>query len=204
LHTALRRHPVHLPLDAVVPEAGRPHRLQHLGGAPVRQLRLRFVLARDSALLSEVLGVFIRCLFTFQRKAARRLGVRAPATGAVALVQRFGSSLQCTPHFHVLAPEGVFEATDGGASARLRVLPPPEDEEVEALLRKVALRVVALLRRKGKLEETLRGEDALDLLRAEAVRSPGLPLGMAEQPSRRGRLLPTPGCTRMTGRGWKG
>jgi len=164
--------------------------------APYRQwtlsfpMRLRFVLARDSALLSEseVLGVFIRSLFSFQRKAARRLGVRAPAAGAVALVQRFGSSLQCTPHFHVLAPEGVFEEMDGGASARLRVLPPPEDEEVEALLRKVALRVVAVLRRKGKLEEALRGEDALDLLRAEAVRSPGLPLGLAvEQPSRRGR-----------------
>jgi len=58
---------------------------------------------------------------------------------------------------------------------------------VEALLRKVALRVVALLRRKGKLEEALRGEDALDFLRAEAVRSPRLPLGQAEQPSRRGR-----------------
>jgi len=83
--------------------------------APYRQwtlsfpMRLRFLLARDSALLSEVLGIFVRCLFSFQRKAARRLGVRAPAAGAVALVQRFGSSLQLTPHFHLLAPEGVFE-----------------------------------------------------------------------------------------------
>ena len=70
---------------------------------------------------------------------------------------------------------------------QLRVLPPPKDEEVEALLRKVALRVVALLRRKGKLEEALRGEDALDFLRAEAVRSPRLPLGLAKQSPRRGR-----------------
>jgi hypothetical protein len=161
--------------------------------APYRQwtlsfpMRLRFLLARDSALLSEVLGVFVRCLFSFQRRTARRLGVRAPAAGAVALVQRFGSSLQVTPHFHVLAPEGVFEEAGGDASLRLRVLPPPEDEEVEALLRKVALRVVALLRRKGKLEESLHGEDALDFLRAEAVRSPRLPLGLAEQPPRRGR-----------------
>jgi len=129
---------------------------------------------------------FQRCAL---RKTARRLGVRAPAAGAVAMVQRFGSSLQMTPHFHLLAPEGVFEeAGEGeGVPPRLRVLPPPEDEEVAALLRKVALRVVALLRRKGKLEEALRGEDALDFLRAEAVRSPRLPLGLAEQPPHRGR-----------------
>jgi hypothetical protein len=161
--------------------------------APYRQwtlsfpMRLRFLLARDSALLSEVPGIFVRGLFSFQRKAARRLGVRAPAAGAVALVQRFGSSLQLTPHFHLLAPEGVFEELGGDSRARLCRLPPPDDTEVEELLRRVALRVVALLRKTGKLEEAQPGEDALDLLRAQAVRTPRLPLALDQRPPRRGR-----------------
>jgi hypothetical protein len=130
--------------------------------------------------------VFVRCLFSFQRRTARRLGVRAPATFAVALVQRFGSALQLTPHFHLLAPEGVFEHLGGDSRPRLCLLPPPDDTEVEELLRRVALRVVALLRKKGKLEETQPGEDALDFLRAQAVRTPRLPLGLDERPPRRG------------------
>jgi len=35
--------------------------------------------------------------------------VALPLTGAVALVQRFGSALQLTPHFHLLLPEAAFE-----------------------------------------------------------------------------------------------
>ncbi|RPH67774.1 MAG: hypothetical protein EHM78_20935 [Myxococcaceae bacterium] len=70
---------------------------------------MRFCLARGARLLSEVLGLFVRALFAFQRRTARRLGVSRPLTGAVAFVQRFGSALQLTPHFHVLVPEAVFE-----------------------------------------------------------------------------------------------
>ncbi len=36
---------------------------------------VRFCLARDARLLSEVLGLFVRALFAFQRRTARRLGV---------------------------------------------------------------------------------------------------------------------------------
>jgi Transposase zinc-binding domain len=70
--------------------------------APYRQWTLsfpmpvRFSLARDARLLSAVLGLFVRALFAFQRRTARRLGVARPLTGAVAFVQRFGSALQLT------------------------------------------------------------------------------------------------------------
>jgi len=40
---------------------------------PLAGTQVRFLLARDSALMSEVLGVFVRALFCFQRKTARRL-----------------------------------------------------------------------------------------------------------------------------------
>jgi hypothetical protein len=83
--------------------------------APYRQWTLSlpmpvgFSLARDARLLSEVLGLFVRALFAFPRRTARRLGVSRPLTGAVAFVQRFASALQLTPHFHVLVPAAVFE-----------------------------------------------------------------------------------------------
>jgi len=51
-------------------------------------MEVRFLLARDARLLSEVLGVFVRALFTFQRRVARRLGIGKPLVGAVAFVQR--------------------------------------------------------------------------------------------------------------------
>ena len=68
--------------------------------------------------------VFVRELFAFQRRTARQLGVPHPLTGAVAFVQRFGSALQLTPHFHVLVPEAVFEEVDE-AELRLHPLPRP-------------------------------------------------------------------------------
>jgi len=114
--------------------------------APYRQwtlsfpMRLRFLLARDSALLSEVLGVFVRAFFCFQRKTARRLGVRKPFPGAVLFLQRFGSALQLTPHAHVLAPDGVFAQEGDNSPVHLCLLPPSDEAEVEELLRKVALR----------------------------------------------------------------
>jgi hypothetical protein len=90
---------------------------------------VRFRLARDGRLLSVVLGLFVRALFAFQRRTARRLGVSRPLAGAVAFVQRFGSALQLTPHFHVLVPEAVFEELDG-TELRLHPLPRPTDAEV--------------------------------------------------------------------------
>ena len=84
-----------------------------------------------------------------------------PLTGAVAFVQRFGSALQLTPHFHVLVPEAVFEELDE-AELRLHPLPRPTDAEVEKLAVTVARRTLALLRAppgpaRGALAEANRG-----------------------------------------------
>ncbi len=129
---------------------------------------VRFCLARDARLLSEVLGLFVRALFTFQHRTARRLGVARPLTGAVAFVQRFGSALQLTPHFHVLVPEAVFEELDG-AELRLHPLPRPTDAEVETLAVTVARRTLALLRARGVLEEEAVADGALDVLQLEGI-----------------------------------
>lgn len=145
--------------------------------APYRQwtlsfpIPLRFCLARNTRLLSDVLGLFIRALFAWQRRTARRLGVPRPCTGAVAFVQRFGSALQLTPHFHVLLPETVFEEL-GEGTTRLVPLPPPTDAEVERVATTVACRVLARLRARGVLEEQAAPAEAFELLQLQGVQLP--------------------------------
>jgi len=82
-------------------------------------------------------------------------------------------------------PEAVFEEVPQmGPEAEALVarpysLPPPDDEEVERLLRTVALRVVGLFRKQGKLDN-LTCVGVLDALRAQATEQ-RLPL--CEEPS---------------------
>src|SRR5262249_37438634 len=145
--------------------------------APYRQwtlsfpVPLRFCLARDARLLSEVLGLFVRALFAFQRRTARRLGLPRARTGAVAFVQRFGSALQLTPHFHVLLPEAVFEEV-GEGTTRLVPLPPPTDGEVERMAATVARRVLATLRARGVLEQRVAPEEPFELLQLQGIQVP--------------------------------
>jgi len=81
-----------------------------LPAVPVRQWVLslpysvRFRVAFDSDLLGEVLGIFVREVFASLRKRARENGILKGKCGSVTFVQRFGSALNCTPHFHTLAP----------------------------------------------------------------------------------------------------
>jgi hypothetical protein len=116
----------------------------------------------------------------------------------VAFVHRFGSALQLTPHFHVLAPEAVFEEVDE-AEVRLHPRPRPTDAEVETLAVTVARRTLALLRARGVLEEEAVADGALDVLQLEGIQVPRSgPPPPAPRPGRRtprrGLLsTPTPG-----------
>jgi len=79
-------------------------------------------------------------------------------------------------HFHCLVPDGVFVEPSGGPSGgplEFHASRPPEDEDVEALLRKTAVRVVAMLRKRGRLDadEGANDLDALGALQAAALAS---------------------------------
>jgi hypothetical protein len=67
---------------------------------PIRQwvlslpFALRYRMAYDARLTSQVLGLFIRVLFKdLMRRASKRLGVRSSHCGAVTFVQRYGDAL---------------------------------------------------------------------------------------------------------------
>jgi hypothetical protein len=77
---------------------------------PVRQfvltvpMRLRFRMASSPHLTSAILRCFIASITSDLRRRARRLGLRGNLkTGAMTVVQRFGSSLALNVHFHTLA-----------------------------------------------------------------------------------------------------
>jgi len=103
--------------------------------------RLRVALLKDEALLNKVLAAFVRTVFAFQRLRARKLGFARPLPGAVVFIQNFTDARLLHPHFHALFPDGVFEGKDVAFAA----LPPPDDEDVERLLRRVARRTLKLV-----------------------------------------------------------
>ena len=85
---------------------------------PVRQwvlsvpFALRYRLAYDSGLLSDVLNAFLRTVFgQLRRRAGKLLGLKSAQCGAVTFVQRFGDALNLAPHFHSLIIDGVYCAS---------------------------------------------------------------------------------------------
>jgi len=122
---------------------------------PIRQwvlsfpVALRYRLAYDSRLVSDVLGIFIRALFASLRRRARAYaGIRKAQCGVVTFVQRFGGAVNLNVHFHSLVLDGVYYLDDR-QRLRFRRLPPPGDAEVARVTARIARRIARLLERRG-------------------------------------------------------
>ena len=74
------------------------------------------------------------------------------ATGAVTLIQRFGSALNLNIHFHILFLDGVYVYHDNRPPRFQRVKAPNKDE-LEELVQLISLRVGRCLERLGLLEQ---------------------------------------------------
>ena len=137
--------------------------------APYRQWvlslprQVRFLLARDHGLLGELVGIFLRKVFAWQRRRARSQGIAMPHTGAVTFVQRFGSLLNLNCHAHALLPDGVF-ATGGDGSVAFHASPPPSDHDIARLLAQIAR---AIHRRLERRLDDLGNDTPVDLLASE-------------------------------------
>lgn len=124
---------------------------------------LRYRCAWDARLTTEVLRAFLRSLFADQRRRARRhFGIPRGQCGSVTFIQRFGSALNLTPHFHVLVLDGVYPgpAQDLGSFVPL---PPPETEDVARVLAGTARRILRIVERRGldSSEDTLASDEPL-------------------------------------------
>ena len=145
-------------VDAVLPDV------------PVRQWVLslpkpvRFLLAYDAPLCSQVLGLFLDAVFGHLRRVAKaELGLRTIKVahpGAITVVQRFGSAADLNIHFHSLVPDGVFVVETPGAAPVFRALPAPTPAEIAAVSWQVCERTVALLRKLGKWVDADTGDTA--------------------------------------------
>jgi hypothetical protein len=124
---------------------------------PVRQwvlslpFQLRFQVAFDADLFGAIVRIFVDEVFRDHATRARTLGVRDPRSGAIACVQRFGSTLNLNPHLHLITVDGVYAREEGSAEAPLRFhpLPSPSVREVEQVSAATCRRVLQLLRRRG-------------------------------------------------------
>ena len=129
---------------------------------PVRQwvlslpFALRYRLAYDASLVSDVLQIFVRALFASIR---RRAGIpstnRQARCGAVSFVQRFGDALNLNVHFHTLALDGIYIVNEDG-TITFRHVAPPSDAEVARVTERICRRVTKLLERRPWSKSTLR------------------------------------------------
>ena len=133
------------------------HLVEHvIPHVPVRQwvvsfpIPLRHLFASQPHLLSPVLQVIHRALSTFVRHQAGVTHAQAQ-TGAVTLIQRFGSAANLNIHLHCLMLDGVYRLTDGDPV--FQPVPAPTTDQLQALLTRIITRLLKTLTRHGALME---------------------------------------------------
>ena len=158
------------------------HRVDHvIPAVPVRQwvlsfpwpLRLLFASRPDT--LSACLAIVIRAIET---DLIRRAGLRRTSgarTGAVTLIQRFGSALNLNVHLHMLILDGVYTPTRD--RPRFHRVSAPSAAHLRKLLDRIINRLVRRLTAEGLLVPdpgqpwlNLKPQDTLDHLSGASTR----------------------------------
>jgi len=145
---------------------------------PVRQwvlsfpIRLRILFAARPALLTPVLRIVHRVIAGFLLRQAGLKRTTAD-TGAVTLIQRFGSAANLNIHLHCLVLDGVYRRT-GGEPVFEQARAPSRDE-LDDLLERIVERLVRMLTHSGYLVE----EEGMSYLAELGPDNPLMPLQAA-------------------------
>jgi len=141
---------------------------------PIRQwvlslpFQLRYLFATQPQVMSKVLAIVHRVISTFLIKRAG-LTVRSGAqTGAVTLIQRFGSALNLNLHYHMLYLDGVYNK-----KGIFYPVKSPTSQDLERVAQKIAERVSRYLEKAGYLIRDAESE-YLDLYSDEEDAMPGI------------------------------
>jgi len=133
--------------DEVLPE--RPLR-QWVLSLPVA---LRFLLATDPDSLTRVLRTVYRAISGFLLKKAG-VTLAAGHTGAVTLIQRFGSALNLNIHFHMIFLDGVYLSVEDAAPV-FRHVPAPTGFDLQELVQQIGARIGKVLEQRGLIERDM-------------------------------------------------
>ncbi|MGD8357164.1 MAG: transposase [Lysobacterales bacterium] len=132
------------------------HLVDHVfPGAPVRQwvltfpFPLRFLFGNDPQALTAVLAVVQRALSTFVIRHSGLTVTSGARTGAVTLIQRFGSALNLNVHLHMLFLDGAYSFY--GNRPTFHRARRPAGEELNELLDTLSHRIVRVLEHRGLL-----------------------------------------------------
>ena len=123
--------------------------------APVRQwvltfpFPLRFLLAAEPQALTAVLAVVQRAISTFMIRQSGLTVACGARSGAVTLIQRFGSALNLNIHLHMLFLDGAYRFR--GNQATFHRTRQPDHAELARLLDTLSRRIVRVLERRGLL-----------------------------------------------------
>ncbi len=112
---------------------------------------LRFLFAAHPQAMGKVLGIVYRAISTHLIHKAG-LQLKDGATGAVTLIQRFGSALNRNIHFHILFLDGVYVYRDH-RPPRFQRVRGPDKSELEDLVQRISQRAGRCLERLGLLEQ---------------------------------------------------
>ena len=142
---------------------------------PVRQwvvsfpIPLRHLFATQPQLLSPVLQVIHRALATFVIHQAGLTHAQAQ-TGAVTLIQRFGSAANLNIHLHCLMLDGAYRLTDGVPI--FQAIPAPTTDQLQTVLTRIITRLLKGLPRHGALMEEDTGIPSLANPEADPALAP--------------------------------
>ena len=112
---------------------------------------LRFLFASNSNAMTGVLGIVYRAISTHLNHKADLTKPEAH-TGAVTLIQNFGSALNLNIHFHMLFLDGVYTRGTKRRPMRFLKVKAPTKAELTRLTHTIALRVGRYLERQGLIE----------------------------------------------------
>jgi hypothetical protein len=110
---------------------------------------LRFLFASNPKVMTRALAIVYRTIATNLTRKAGFTKLTAQ-TGAVTLIQRFGSALNLNIHFHMLFLDGVY--TSDSLALQFSQVKAPSGTELNQLTHTIATRVGRYLERQGLLE----------------------------------------------------
>jgi len=102
--------------------------------------------------MGKALGIVYRAISTHITKKAGYTKTTAH-TGAVTLIQRFGSALNLNVHFHMLFLDGIYVKDNKyGSAIRFQWIKSPTSDELTRLTHTIAKWIGRYLERQGILE----------------------------------------------------